>query len=82
MGVALGHGIVGTGFLALGVYNFITASVALGVVFAIIGVAGCGIGFLANSKIGRKKKAQLTPLIQQQFEVVHGACEQAHAMLA
>jgi len=82
MGTALGLGIVGTGFLALAVYNFISASTPLGVAFTIIGVAGWGIGFLANSRIGRRKKAQLEPMLQEQFEIIHGTCEQAHAMLA
>jgi len=82
MGTALGLGIVGTGFLALAVYNFVSANTILGVVFTIIGVAGWGIGFLANHRIGRKNKAQLAPMIQEQFEIIHGTCEQAHGMLA
>ena len=82
MGASLGTGIAGTAFLALAVYFFSSASIVLGVLFTIIGIAGWGIGFLAHRKVGTKKTAQAEPMIQQHFDVVYNTCEQAHAMLA
>jgi len=82
MGIALGAGIVGTGFLALAVYNFMSANPLVGVLLAIIGVAGWGVGFLAHLKVSKKKSTQTEPMIQEQLEIAYSACEQAHALLA
>lgn len=82
MGVALGTGIIGAAFIGLAVYNFIFSNIALGVVFAIIGAIGGAVGFFSNRKIGRKKAVQTEPQIQEQLNIAHSACEQAHALLA
>ena len=82
MGVSLGAGLVGTLLLSLAVYSFISSSIVVGVLLAALGVAGWGIGFFANRKIGRRRSAQSGPMVQTQLELVHTACEQAHALLA
>lgn len=82
MGISLGTGIIGTGFLALAVYNFIMANVVLGVVFAIIGMIGWGIGFFANRNLAKRKAAQSEAAVQAQLDLAYSACEQAHALLA
>jgi len=82
MGISLGTGIIGTAILAFAVYNFISSNVVLGVILAIIGFAGWGIGFFANHKVGQKKATQTEPMIQEQLEIAYSACEQAHALLA
>jgi len=81
MGVSLGSGLVGTVFLALAVYSFLSSNIVAGVLLAVLGVAGWGIGFFANRKMGRKRSAQTGPMMQSQLELVYTACEQAHALL-
>jgi len=82
MGISLGSGIVGTAILALSVYSFMSSNVVIGVLTAILGVAGWGVGFFANLKLGKKKSAQTEPMIQAQLDVAYSACEQAHTLLA
>ena len=82
MGIALGSGIVGTGFIAFAVYNFISANPVAGVLLAIIGAVGWGIGFFAHLKVSKKKSTQIEPMIEEQMNIAYGACEQAHALLA
>ena len=82
MGISLGTGIIGTAILAFAAYNFMSANVAIGVVLAILGFAGWGIGFFANRKVGHKKATQTEPMIQEQLEIAYSACEQAHVLLA
>lgn len=82
MGTAIGAGIIGTGFLALAAYSFISASPVFGVLLTIIGIAGWGVGFFTYLKISRKKSAETEPMVQEQLNIVYAACEQAHALLA
>lgn len=82
MGVSLGTGIIGTAFLGLATFQFVAGSLALGIVFAVVGVAGWAFGFFANRKIGNKKAAQAEPVISQQLDEVYRICEAAHALLA
>ena len=81
MGISLGAGIVGTAILALAVNSFRSSNIVAGTLLTIIGVAGWGIGFLVNRRMGRKKSAQTEPMIQAQLDVAYSACEQAHALL-
>ena len=82
MGIALGSGIVGTAILALAVHSFMSANTIIGVFLAVLGVAGWGIGFFANLKMGKKRASKTEPMIQAQLDVAYSACEQAHALLA
>ena len=82
MGPAIGIGIVGTGVLALAAYGFVTGNIAMCVVFTILGVAGWGIGFFANLKIGKTQAAKLEPVVNEQYSTIYNTCEQAHALLA
>jgi len=82
MGITLGVGILGAVFLAIAVFNFISANVIIGVFLTILGIAGLGIGYLANRKVEQKRSEQTEPMIQQQLEIAYEACEQAHALLA
>ena len=81
MGVALGSGIVGTVFLAFAVYNFMSANPVAGILLALIGVAGWGIGFFAYTKISRMKTVKTEPIIDNQLNIAYAACEQAHTLL-
>jgi len=81
MGISLGAGIVGTAILAFAVNSFRSSNIVAGVLFTVVGVAGWGIGYLANRKIARKKSAQSEPMIRAQLDAAYSACEQAHALL-
>jgi len=82
MGISLGTGIIGAGFVGLSVYNFVSSNIVLGVVFAVIGAIGWAVGFFSNRKIGNKKSTQFEPYIQEQLDIVYSTCEKAHALLA
>jgi len=81
MGIALGSGILGTVFIAIAVYNFISANPVAGVLLAIIGGIGWAVGFFAYLKVSKNKSTQTEPMIQEQLNIAYGACEQAHALL-
>jgi len=81
MGVSLGAGIIGSVFVGISAYNFVSSNIALGVAFATIGSIGWAIGFLANKKIGNKTSAQTEPYMQEQMDIIYCACEKAHALL-
>ena len=82
IGISLGTGIVGTAIIGIAVYSFMSANVAVGVLLAVLGFAGWGVGFFANRKLGKKRSIQSEPMIQAQLDVAYSACEQAHALLA
>ena len=81
MGISLGTGIIGTGFIGLAVYNFAFSKPTFGVLFAAIGAVGWAIGFFSNMKVGKKKSSQTKPYIQEQLNIVYNTCEKAHALL-
>jgi len=82
MGISLGAGLGGTVLLALAVYSFISSNIIAGALLAALGVAGWGIGFFANHKVGRKRSVKSAPTIQAQLELLYSICEQAHTLLA
>ena len=82
MGISLGAGIVGTAILGLAVYNFVSANIVIGILLTVLGVAGWGVGFFANLRLGKKKSAKTEPMIQAQLDVAYGACEQAYALIS
>ena len=82
MGTSLGIGIVGTVFLGFAVYNFIFSHIVLGILLAVIGVAGWAIGFFANIKGRKSRAANSDAKIQDQLDIAYSACERAHALLA
>jgi len=82
MGISLGTGIIGAAFLGTAVYNFMSSNTVIGVLLAILGIVGWGIGFFSYRKIGQKQSVQTEPMIQEQLEIAYEACEQAHELLA
>jgi hypothetical protein len=82
MGISLGTGIIGTVILAGAIHCFKSSNIVAGVLLAVLGFAGWGIGFFANSKVKQKKSVQTEPMVQEQLEIAYSACEQAHALLA
>ena len=82
MGTALGAGIVGTAILGLAAYSFISANTVMGVILAVFGFAGWGIGFFAHRMVQKKKTMKTEPKIQEHLDLAYSACEQAHALMA
>lgn len=82
MGISLGAGMIGTVFLGLAAYNFIAANLVVGIVCAVVGMAGWGAGFFANQRISKKKAKQSESMIQQYLETAYSTCEQAHELLS
>ena len=82
MGISMGTGIIGTVFIGLGIYNFVSSNTVLGVLFTAVGAIGWVIGFFSNAKVSKKKSVQTEPSIQEQLDIVYNTCEKAHALLA
>lgn len=81
MGATLGTGILGTAFLAIGIYNFVVGNPIFSILFIASGVAFCAIGFLAYFKVGEKQSNQTSTVIDEQFQIAYGACEKAYRIL-
>ena len=82
MGIALGSGIIGTGFLCLAIYNFMSANPGLGLGLALIGAAGWAVGLFAHRKVSKKESTKTEPMIEEQINIAYGACAQALALWA
>ena len=78
---SLASGIAGTVFIGAAVYSFAASNIALCVLSAAAGFAGCCIGYLLNIKAGRRVPAGTEPLIKKQLDIAHSACEQGFALL-
>lgn len=80
--VALGTGVLGTAFMAGSVFAVVAGNIPLCVVVGIPGLVGWGAAYLLYRKIMKSQIAQVSPLIDQQYEEIYRACEQASALLA
>ncbi|WP_051208969.1 hypothetical protein [Propionicicella superfundia] len=81
-GVALGIGIAGSAFLAGSVFAIEAGLWLLSIPLGAIGLLGWLAAYLAHGRVKVRKTAQTAPLIDQQYEIVYGACEQAARLLA
>jgi hypothetical protein len=79
---AVGTGIVGSSFLAGSVFSLEADLTALSIVLGAVGLIGWLVGYLAHGRVKAKKTAQVTPLIDQQYDVVYETGEQAAHLLA
>lgn len=82
MAAALGLGIIGSGFLAGSIFAITANLWALGIPLGIVGLAGWAAGYFAHTKVRANKTAQVTPLIDREYETVYEAGEQAGRLLA
>ena len=80
MGISLGSGIVGAGCIALAVYGFMSSNIFLAVVFTLIGLAACAVGFFANIKFGRKNAQSSEPQKQGLMDLIYDTCEKASVL--
>ncbi len=82
MAVSLGTGIVGSALLAGSVFSLEADLTALSIVLGALGLLGWAAGYLAHGRVKAKRSAQVTPLIDQQYDVVHETGEQAVHLLS
>jgi len=79
---AFAIGIIGTAFLAGSVFLFEDRVWAPSVILGVFGLACWVIPRFAYTTIRRHSTARVTPLIDQQRDVIYDACEQAQQLLA
>lgn len=81
MGSTIGFGGVGALFLGLSIFNFVSANIPLCMLFTIISLVGWAMAYYFFAKVQPNKNAQITPRIQEQFEIIYQTCEQANTLL-
>lgn len=79
---ALSVGIAGLSFVAGATFSYLGGLIALCVIFAVIGFPICALPYFLYKNIRKKQTAQINPLIDEQYDIVYNACEQANSLLA
>jgi divalent metal cation (Fe/Co/Zn/Cd) transporter len=77
LGVSLLVGLVGVAFLAGAVFSYLAKNTILFIVLTICASIGCGLPYFLYQRIKREKVSDLTPKIEQKYNVVYQICEQA-----
>ena len=80
--VAVALGIVGSAFLAGSVFAVTAGLVILSVPLGALGLLGWLAGWWSHGRVLARKTAQTAPLIDEQYDIVFGASEQAARLLA
>lgn len=81
--LALTIGIIGSAFLAGSVWAISESdSWGLSIPLGAIGLLAWLAGFLSYGRVRAQKTAQLTPVIDRQYDIVYESCEQAAQLLA
>ena len=80
--VALALGILGSAFLAGSLFALTAGLMVLSVPLGALGLLGWLAGWWAHGRVKARKTAQTAPLIDQQYEVIFQASEQASRLLA
>lgn len=75
-------GIIGTAFMAGAVFSYLAEILLLCIILAIPAFVGWIIPYFCYLRIQAKKTAQVTPLIDQQYDSIYSVCEKANALLA
>jgi hypothetical protein len=75
--VSLAVGIAATAFLAGSVFSFQANYIVLFILLGIYGVIGCGLPYFIFRRLKNAKAAEISPKIDQQYEVICQICEQA-----
>ncbi|WP_028709043.1 hypothetical protein [Propionicicella superfundia] len=82
MAAAITLGLVGSAFLAGSVFAITANLWVLGIPLGIVGLAGWAAGYFAHGKVKENKTAQVTPLIDREYETVYETGERAGRLLA
>jgi len=79
--VAYGIGIIGSAFMAGAMFSYLASNLPLCIILAIPAFIGWIIPYFAYQKITQKKIEQVTPMIDQQYDVVYEVCEKASGLI-
>jgi hypothetical protein len=82
MATSLAVGIVGSAFLAGSIFALDADLLVVSIPLGAIGLLGWVGGYFSHGRVKANKTAQLTPLIDRQYDVVYEAGEQATHLLA
>ena len=75
-------GLIGTAFMAGSVFAVVAGNVALCAVLGIPAFLGWGLAYLMYRKLCAQREQQVTPMIDQQYNLLYDVCEQANALLS
>lgn len=76
-------GAVGVGFIAGAVlFQVLAQFLAMTIVFGVIGLAVCFLGYAAYAMISKKKSQSVDQVIESQYDEIYDLCEQASKLLA
>ncbi len=78
---AYGIGVIGTAFMAGSVFSYLGGFIPLCIILAIPGFLGWILPYFLYNKLKSKKTASITPLIDNQYEVIYETCEKASGLL-
>lgn len=79
---ALSVGIVGSAFLAGSVFAIEADLWPLSIALGVVGLIGWLAGYLTHGRVKANRSAKVNPLIDQQYEIVYTAGEQASHLLS
>jgi uncharacterized membrane protein YjjP (DUF1212 family) len=75
-------GLVGTGFVSGAVVSYQAGEAVLCAFLGAIGLFGWGTAYLLFDRIQSKVTAEVTPLLEAEYEVLYHICERASRLLA
>lgn len=79
---AFGFGIIGTAFMAGSVFSYTGGLIPLSIILAVPGFIGWILPYFSYVRISNKRTASVTPLIDQQYDVIYETCEKASGLLS
>jgi hypothetical protein len=80
--VALGVGLLGTGFMAGSVFAYLASLIPLSIILAIPGFLGWGLPYLLYREVIIKSTERINPLIDEKYDIIYEACEKASQLLS
>ncbi|MEK3685250.1 hypothetical protein [Paenibacillus sp. FSL R10-2736] len=78
---ALITGLIGTCFVGGAVFSYLDSRILLCIFLGLIGFAGWGAAYPLYNNVYNKVTAEAGPLIEEQYERLYQACEQASRLL-
>lgn len=81
-GTAVGVGILGSANLAASVFALNADMLFISIAMGVFGLLGWAASYFVHGRVKAKKTAQLTPLIEREYAIVHETGEQAGRLLA
>lgn len=80
--ISLSTGIAGLGFCTGAVFGLMAGEILLAIVLVLLGCIGFAFPLTIYKKIRIKQEAKVASLIEEQYDLIYGLCEQAKNLLA